>query len=82
MHKDGFTRFQLPGTDHVIYQNFFFNVIMPLQGDIPTLFRGPDNKMHASPMCAENEIRIFNGEFGTLVLEMSLAQEFGNFSWV
>jgi hypothetical protein len=61
VHKDGFTRFELPGAEDVLYHNFYLNVIMPLQGDIPTLFRGPDNKMHASPMCAENEIRIFNG---------------------
>ena len=61
VHKDGFTRFSLPGAEDVLYHNFFLNVIMPLRGDIPTLFRGPDQKMHASPMCGENEIRIFNG---------------------
>ena len=61
VHKDGFKRFALPGAEDVLYHNFFLNVIMPLRGDIPTLFRGPDQKMHASPMCAENEIRIFNG---------------------
>ncbi len=42
-------------------KNKILNVIVPLQGDIPTLFRGPDWKMHASDICADNKIRIFNG---------------------
>jgi hypothetical protein len=61
VHKDGFTWFALPGAEDVLYHNFFLNVIVSLQGDIPTLFRGLDNNMHASPICAENEVRIFNG---------------------
>jgi hypothetical protein len=35
-------------------RTFYATIFLPLQGDIPTLFRGPD-------ICADNEIRIFNG---------------------
>jgi hypothetical protein len=44
-----------------VYYSYFLNVIVPLKGDIPTLFRGSDQKLHASSSCGSDEIRVFNG---------------------
>ena len=44
-----------------MFNSYFLNVIVPLQGDIPTLFRGNDRKLHASSCCAMDEVRVFNG---------------------
>lgn len=61
VHKDGHNRYALPENDGIFYKSFFVNVIVPLKGDIPTLFRGSDRKLHASSTCEMNEIRVFNG---------------------
>ena len=62
LHKDGHMRYCLPNAPETLFNSFFLNVIVPLKGDIPTLFRGNDMQLHASTLlCNKNEIRIFNG---------------------
>ncbi len=61
VHKDGHQRYALPENESILYYSYFLNVIVPLKGDIPTLFRGSDRKLHASSCCAMDEIRVFNG---------------------
>jgi hypothetical protein len=61
LHKDGHMRYRLPNSQETLFNSFFLNVIVPLKGNIPTLFRGKDPQLHASTMCNKDEIRIFNG---------------------
>jgi hypothetical protein len=61
VHKDGHQRYALPEDESIVFNSYFLNVIVPLQGDIPTLFRGNDRKLHASSCCAMDEVRVFNG---------------------
>ena len=61
IHKDGHTRYQKPDKPNDIWYNYFLNVIVPWQGDIPTLFRGPNRRLGACAPCENNEIRVFNG---------------------
>ena len=62
IHQDGHKRYCLPGAEDMYYNSFFLNVILPLRGDdIPTLFRGNDQKLIASERCYENQMRVFNG---------------------
>ena len=61
VHKDGHMKYELPDNDKIVYYSYFLNVIVPLKGDIPTLFRGNDRKLHASSSCGSDEIRVFNG---------------------
>ena len=61
VHKDGHQRYALPDNESILYYSYFLNVIVPLKGDIPTLFRGSDRKLHASSSCGNDEIRVFNG---------------------
>ena len=61
VHKDGHMKYTLPDNEEIVYYSYFLNVIVPLKGDIPTLFRGNDRKLHASSSCGNDEIRVFNG---------------------
>ena len=61
VHKDGHARYSKPDNSNDIWYNYFLNVIVPMQGDIPTLFRGPNRRLGACEPCGNNEIRVFNG---------------------
>jgi hypothetical protein len=59
--KDGHARYAKPENHNDYFHNYFLNVIVPMHGDIPTLFRDPARQWGACPSCGNNEIRIFNG---------------------
>jgi hypothetical protein len=61
VHKDGHARYSKPDNSNDIWYNYFLNVIVPMQGDIPTLFRGTNRRLGACEPCCNNEIRVFNG---------------------
>ena len=61
VHKDGHARYAKPDYPNDVLSNYFLNVIVPMQGDIPTLCRGPNRRLGACAPCDKNEIRIFNG---------------------
>ncbi len=61
VHKDGHARYAKPDNANDFSYNYFLNIIVPMHGDIPTLFRGPKRLLGACAPCENNEIRIFNG---------------------
>jgi hypothetical protein len=61
IHRDGHARYAKPENPNDYFHNYFRNVIVPMHGDIPTLFRGPGRLLGACASCDNNEIRIFNG---------------------
>ena len=61
VHKDGHTRYAKPDNTNDFFFNYFLNVIVPMHGDIPTLFRGPHRRLGACASCKSDEIRIFDG---------------------
>ena len=61
LHTDGHMRYSMPDTPDKFLYTYFLNIIVPLIGDVPTLFRGPQRKLHKGPTCGPNMIRIFNG---------------------
>jgi hypothetical protein len=61
LHTDGHKRFSLPATPEKLEYTYFLNIIVPLIGDVPTVFRGPQRHLHKGPTCGPDMIRIFNG---------------------
>ena len=61
LHTDGHLRYSMPATPDKFFPSYFLNIIVPLIGDVPTVFRGPLRKLHNGPTCGPNMIRIFNG---------------------
>jgi hypothetical protein len=51
----------IPDAPEDLHCTFFFNVIVPLIGDVPTVFRGPFRQLISGPKCPNGNIKIFNG---------------------
>ena len=47
VHKDGHARYAKPDYPNDVLSNYFLNVIVHMQGDIPTLCRGPNRRLGA-----------------------------------
>ncbi len=61
LHTDGHKRYTMPATPDKILYAYFLNILVPLIGDVPTVFRSPQRKLHKGPTCGPDMIRIFNG---------------------
>ena len=61
MHTDGHKRYTMPDTPDKFLYTYFLNVIVPLIGDVPTVFRGSNRELRTGTRCGPNMIRIFNG---------------------
>jgi hypothetical protein len=51
----------MPDTPDKIMYAYFLNILVPLVGDVPTVFLSPQRKLQKGPTCGPDMIRIFNG---------------------
>jgi hypothetical protein len=61
LHTDGHKRYIMPDTPEKIMYAYFLNILVPLVGDVPTVFLSPQRKVEKGPTCGPDMIRIFNG---------------------
>jgi hypothetical protein len=61
LHTDGHKRYTMPDRPDDVMFAYFLNILVPLVGDIPTVFLSPQRKLQKGPTCGPDMIRIFNG---------------------